>query len=257
MFNIKETSSQHSTQTMSMPVPLPTSSASSNLNTSGREAAKSTSGSDTAAYTYGELMSMYEKEKHLRMEMENSFQQKAKESNKQVENLNREMTQLSATIDELRKQFISSKLHNQQQLDLLIQVNEELRVEVQQLEARAEQYKNENLRLKAENKQFYGEQSIMSKDFEDKYKQTSTVEEANRQMAAMKADLIKLAWSQQSLTRQNSLAMENIKHLQKINAQYQSANTTQDQVVIVQSLESELERERKVALFANALYPDF
>ena len=58
-------------------------------------------------YTYVELLAMYEKEKNNCAEMEAEFNQKAKESNKNVENLNKEMNNLATIIDDLRKQYLN------------------------------------------------------------------------------------------------------------------------------------------------------
>lgn len=56
-------------------------------------------------YNYVELLAMYEKEKNAYAELEVGYNQKAKEANKNVENLNREMNNLAAIIDDLRKQY--------------------------------------------------------------------------------------------------------------------------------------------------------
>ncbi len=57
--------------------------------------------------TYAELLAMYEKEKNYSAEMEAGFNQKAKESNKNIENLNKEMNNLATIIDDLRKQYLN------------------------------------------------------------------------------------------------------------------------------------------------------
>ena len=49
----------------------------------------------TNPFTYAEMLAMYEKEKTCRIDMETNFQQKAKDSNKQIENLNREISNMS------------------------------------------------------------------------------------------------------------------------------------------------------------------
>ncbi len=58
-------------------------------------------------FTYVELLAMYEKEKNYCAEIEVEFNQKAKESNKNVENLNKEMNNLATIIDDLRKQYLN------------------------------------------------------------------------------------------------------------------------------------------------------
>jgi hypothetical protein len=63
--------------------------------------------------------------------------------------------------------------------------------------------------------------------------------------------MVKLVIANQALNRQHCLSLETIKHLQKTNIQYQRTNNAQDQMVIIQSLESELERERKVRIEAE------
>jgi len=139
----------------------------------------------------------------------------------------------------------------QYQLDSLIKLNEELRTDLQRCELKNESYKSESLRLKAENKQFYGEQTILSKDFEEQYQPQTNLEESNRQLANIRADMVKLVVANQALNRQHQLSLETIKHLQKANLQYQRADSGTDQMVLLQSLESELERERKVRVEAE------
>lgn len=125
---------------------------------------------------------------------------------------------------------------------------------MQRAELRNEAFKGESLRLKAENKQFYGEQTILTKDFEDQYRPVTNLDEANRQMVNIRGDMIKLVVANQALNRQHQLSLETIKHLQKTNMQYQRAGSESanpDQMVLLQSLESELERERKVRVEAE------
>ena len=50
---------------------------------------------------------MYEKEKIKCHNMETDFNQKSKESNKNIENLNKEMNNLATIIDDLRKQYLN------------------------------------------------------------------------------------------------------------------------------------------------------
>ena len=140
----------------------------------------------------------------------------------------------------------------QYQLDSLIKMNEELRSDAQRAELKNETYKSENLRLKSENKQFYGEQVIIGKDLEEQYHPMLSVDEANRQTALLRTELCRLKIANQMLNRQHSHSLETVRHLQKTNIQFQQSNNMQDQLVIIQSLESELERERKVRIEAES-----
>ncbi len=102
--------------------------------------------SSTTPLTYAEMLAMYEKEKTVRLDMETNFQQKAKESVRQIEHLNRDITGMSTIIDELRKQYVSLQSQYQFQLDSLIKLNEEIRVDMHQIENRNEHLKSENLK---------------------------------------------------------------------------------------------------------------
>jgi Rab GTPase-binding effector protein 1 len=73
-----------------------------------------------------------------------------------------------------------------------------------------------------------------------------------RQIGSLKADMVKAIMVNQSLNKQLNVSTENIKHLTKINTQYQSSTNSHDQRAITQSLESELERERKVRIETEA-----
>ncbi len=57
--------------------------------------------------SYAELLALYEKEKNSCLELETSLTQKSKESNKNIENLNKEMNNLATIIDDLRKQYLN------------------------------------------------------------------------------------------------------------------------------------------------------
>lgn len=219
--------------------------------------ASATSSSQTPSISemninYVELLAMYEKEKNSLSELEVNYNQKAKESNKNIENLNKEMNNLGMIIDDLRKQYLNMQNQFQFQLDSLMKLNEELRTDLQRAELKNESYKSESLRLKAENKQFYGEQTILTRDFEEQYRPQHSLEESNRQLTNIRADMVKLVVANQALNRQHQLSLETIKHLQKTNLQYQksasSMGNSPDQMVLFQSLESELERERKVRI---------
>ena len=58
-------------------------------------------------YNYVELLALYEKERNAHADLEVSYNKKAKEANKNVENLNREMNNLATIIDDLRKQYLN------------------------------------------------------------------------------------------------------------------------------------------------------
>jgi Rab GTPase-binding effector protein 1 len=126
-----------------------------------------------------------------------------------------------------------------------------MRLNLQQVEAKNESLKSENVKLKAENKQFYGEFSIVSKELDEQY-ELSSLDTARSHVNSLKANMAKLILSNQVLNKQLCLSSENIKYLQKINLQNRQkqshSSTDSDQAVIVQSLESELERERKVRI---------
>lgn len=64
--------------------------------------------------------------------------------------------------------------------------------------------------------------------------------------------MVKLVIANQALNRQHQLSLETVKHLQKANLQYQRSVNGSDQMVLLQSLESELERERKVRIESEA-----
>lgn len=200
------------------------------------------------AVTYVELLAMYEKEKLACLDMETNFQQKAKESSKQIESLNQEMNNLATIIDDLRQQYLNTQVHFQFQLDSLFKLNEDLRTELQQSEHRNEIFKNENLKLKVEIKQFQGEQTMLLKDFDDQYHSVQSIDEAQRQINSLRTEIVRLYQANQALHRQHNISLESIKHLQKSNMQYQrnSSGGDGDHMVMIQSLESELERERKV-----------
>jgi chromosome segregation ATPase len=188
-----------------------------NLTNAEQSTPPSSSASSTTPLTYAEMLAMYEKEKTVRLDMETNFQQKAKDSVKQIENLNRDITSMSTVIDELRKQYVSLQSQYQFQLDSLIKLNEEIRVDMHQTENRNEHLKSENLKLKAENKQLYGEQTSLGKELDEQYKHVpNSLEEATRQLNNLKADMIKAVMVNQALNKQLNLSSENIKHLTKV-----------------------------------------
>ena len=162
--------------------------------------------------SYAELLVLYEKEKNLRIDMETTFQQKTKESSKQIENLNREMTNLASIIDDLHKQYINLQNQYQFEMDSLIKLNEDIRNELHQNEIRLKQYENENLKLKAENKQFYGEQTILTKELDEQYQMPSGMDEAIKQINILKSDKIKLILANQVTNKQLAISSENLKH---------------------------------------------
>lgn len=156
------------------------------------------------------------------------------------------MTNLAIIIDDLRKQYMMLQAQYKNQLEQLIRINDEIRAECRHLEHKNEQLKLESLKLKAENKQFYGEQAMIMRELDDQYKATGNVEEMAHMLAKLRQEMVKLVLSNQALNKQLALSTETVKHLQKVNADYQRSNSSQDHLVITQSLESELERERKV-----------
>jgi hypothetical protein len=156
------------------------------------------------------------------------------------------MTNLAIIIDDLRKQYMLLQAQYKSQLEQLIRINDEIRGECKQLEYKNEQLKLESLKLKAENKQFYGEQTMLVKEFEEQYQTSSNLDEMHRMLARLRQEMVKLVLGNQALNKQLSLSTETVKHLQRVNADYQRSNNSQDHMVITQSLESELERERKV-----------
>ena len=162
------------------------------------------------------------------------------------------MTNLASLVDELRKQFVSLQNQHKYQHDSLARLNDEIRTDLQQSEHKNESYKSEILRLKAENKQLYGEQTILMKDFDERYQPAQNLDEANRQLAHIRSEMVKQILANQNLNRQHNLSLETVKHLQKINQQYQRSNNVHDQVAIMQSLESELKREQKVRVEVEA-----
>jgi hypothetical protein len=161
------------------------------------------------------------------------------------------MSNLASIIEDLRKQYNTLQNQYQFQIDSLIKLNEEIRNDMHQIETKIEKYKSENLRLKAENKQFYGEQTILSKELDQTYQKPSNLEEAFKQLESLRAEMVKLVIANQALNKQCNLSTESIRHLKDLNLKYQRSNNLQDQIVITQSLESELERERKVRLEAE------
>ena len=202
--------------------------------------------------SYGELLAMYEKEKTSRVDIETNFTAKASESHAHVENLNMEMCNLAALIDELRTQHASMQTQHRFQMDTLVKLNDEIRGDMQALEHKNEKLRIDNLRLKAENKQFVGEQHILARELDTGYQAPSTLDEAVRALDAMRAETVKLVVANQALNKQLNVCSESLKSVQKLNAQLQRAHNVQDQMAIAQSLESELERERKVRCAAES-----
>lgn len=162
------------------------------------------------------------------------------------------MTNLAIIIDDLRKQYMLVQSQYKSQLEQLIRINDEIRSDARSLEHKNEQLKLESLKLKAENKQFYGEQAAIARDLDEQYQISGNLEEMARQMAKLRSEMVKLVLGNQALSKQLALSTETVKHLQKVNADYQRSNNSQDHLVITQSLESELERERKVRVEAES-----
>lgn len=162
------------------------------------------------------------------------------------------MTNLAITIDDLRKQYMLVQSQYKSQLEQLIRINDEIRSDARSLEHKNEQLKLESLKLKAENKQFYGEQAAIARELDEQYQISGNLEEMARQMTKLRSEMVKLVLGNQALSKQLALSTETVKHLQKVNADYQRSNNSQDHLVITQSLESELERERKVRIEAES-----
>ncbi|CAF0966627.1 unnamed protein product [Brachionus calyciflorus] len=198
-------------------------------------------------YSYVELLALYENERAYRTNyIESNFNQPSEEAKKQIEDLNKEMSNMALIIEDMKKEYLSLQDEFTTRIDELIKLNQTIQNEAKQIQNNNELYKKENYRLKVENKQFYGEKSILVKEIDEQYQQSSTLEEAQRQNINLRNELVKLILANQALQKQHALSLENIKNLQKINLQYQHSNNAQENLVIAQSLESELDRERKV-----------
>lgn len=163
-----------------------------------------------------------------------------------IEELNRDINNLILTIEEIKKEYYDLQNQCNSQIDNLIKINQEIQNEAKQIQLKNDHIKQENYRLKVENKQFYGEQSILEKEIDEQFLTCLTLDEAQRQNSTLKQKLAKLLQVNQTLHKQHALSLENIKNLQKINKQYQNSNSTQENLVIVQSLQSELDREKRV-----------
>ncbi len=164
-----------------------------------------------------DVLKLCEKEQEVQLEI--NFQEKFKETNREIENVSHEMQSLASFMAETRQKYDNLKNQYRYQLDTLIKLNEEIRNDMHQIESRNEHLKAENLKLKAENKQFYGELSIISKELDEQYGSCiddMNLTEAFRQMGRLKSDIAKLILSNQTLNKQLSLSSENIKYLQKV-----------------------------------------
>jgi len=164
-----------------------------------------------------DVLKLCEKEQEVQLEI--NFQEKFKETNREIENVSHEMQSLASFMAETRQKYDNLKNQYRYQLDTLIKLNEEIRNDMHQIESRNEHLKAENLKLKAENKQFYGELSIISKELDEQYGSCiddMNLTEAFRQIGRLKSDIAKLILSNQTLNKQLSLSSENIKYLQKV-----------------------------------------
>ncbi len=168
--------------------------------------------------------------------------------------MNREITNLAVIIDDLRKQYMVIQAQYKFQLEQLIKLNDDLRADMKQIELKNDSLKQENLRVKAENKQFYGEQSILLKELDQQYSSGSSVtqEELHRQVVTLKQELVRLVLSNQALNKQHLQSLDKIKQLQRVHSDMERNSNSQDQMAIRLSLESELEREKKVRMEAEA-----
>ena len=96
-----------------------------------------------------------------------------------------------------------------------------MRADLQQSEYVNSLFKAENLKLKAEIKQFQGEQTMLLKDFDQQYHPTQSIDEANRQLNQLRTELVRMYQANQSLHRQHNISLESIKQLQKSNLHLQ------------------------------------
>jgi hypothetical protein len=173
--------------------------------------------------------------------------------------LNREITNLAVIIDDLRKQYMVIQAQYKFQLEQLIKLNDDLRSDMKQIELKNDSLKQENLRVKAENKQFYGEQSILMKELDQQYNSGGnlTQEELHRQVSTLRQELVRLMISNQALNKQHLQSLDKIKQLQRVANEIERNSNSQDQMAIRLSLESELEREKKVRMEAEADRQEF
>ena len=157
------------------------------------------------------------------------------------------MTNFANVIDSLHKEYTKLQAQFKFQMESLIKVNEKLRVEITQVETRNEQLRLESTKLKSENKQLHGEQAILVSELNEQYRTPTNMDDALAQILTFKNEIIKLITANQAFNKQLSLSTEMINHLQKVNLRNQKMNTNiEEQYVIRQSLESELEREKRV-----------
>ena len=157
------------------------------------------------------------------------------------------MTNFANVIDSLHKEYTKLQAQFKFQMESLIKVNEKLRVEITQVETRNEQLRLESTKLKSENKQLHGEQAILVSELNEQYRTPTNMDDALAQILTFKNENIKLITANQAFNKQLSLSTEMINHLQKVNLRNQKMNTNiEEQYVIRQSLESELEREKRV-----------
>ena len=170
------------------------------------------------------------------------------------------MSNLSTIIEDLRKQYTQIQAQYQFQLEQLIKINEEMRADAEKLEIVNEHVRQENLRLKADNKQLHGEKTILFKELDEQFQPPQTFDDAVRIISNYRNEVVKLLIANQALNRQHMSSLDTITHLQNkyqtLKKRYQEAaganavnnddELLSDQLVIKQSLESELERERKV-----------
>lgn len=161
------------------------------------------------------------------------------------------MTNLAIIIDDLRNQYVALQSQYKYQLEQLAKINDQVRNDMKQVELKNEQLSVENLKLKAENKQFYGDQKMCIKELDEEYQSNGSLDEVKRNFTTLKQEMAKFVITNQALNKQLTHANETIRHLQKVNTDYQRMNNIEDHMVITQSLESELERERKVRVEAE------
>ena len=133
--------------------------------------------------------------------------------------------------------------------DGLVKLNEDIKVEMQEVQKENEKLRQDNLKVRTENKQFYGERSLMLHEIEKetilpqnaevnkilKLNQTSNwlfyfLKELKKLLLKYRDDYINLSVVNTALIKRNESAAEKIKELQKLNFQIRSASNIQDQL---------------------------
>lgn len=142
---------------------------------------------------------------------------------------------METIINELRSQYVQWQGHSQIQIDGLVKTNEEIRLENEYL-------RKENKRLNLENDSYSIKKILIVQKLDEELKTPETLEESNKIIFELKDQIIRLNLENQTLAEKLHSANESIKELRQVT----SSVSFQDQLVISQSLESELERLNKV-----------